>query len=125
MSILLDSDIVIEILRSRDQLVLSQWRALASAGTLVLFSPVSAAEIWAGVRPNERGATSLFFSHLNCVPVEYKTGELAGEFLCQFSKSHNVMLGDALIAATAILSQAALWTRNRKHYPMPEVTFHN
>jgi predicted nucleic acid-binding protein len=124
LSILLDSDIVIEILRSRDQLVLSQWKTLASAGTLVLFSAVSAAEIWAGVRPNERGATSLFFNHLTCIPVDYKIGELAGDFLRQFRKSHNVTLGDALIAATAIVSQAALWTRNRKHYPMPEVTFH-
>ena len=32
---------------------------------------------------------------------------------------------DALIAATAVLHHATLWTRNRKHYPMPDVNFYN
>jgi predicted nucleic acid-binding protein len=125
MSILLDSDIVIEILRSRDQAILSQWEALASTGRLILFSPITAAEIWAGARPNERQATSLFFSHLTCIPIEYNIGNLAGEFLRQFSKSHNLKIGDALIAAAAVQNQAALWTRNRKHYPMTSLTFYS
>jgi hypothetical protein len=34
-----------------------------------------------------------------------------------------VELGDALIAAGAVLNNAALWTRNRKHYPMKELAF--
>jgi predicted nucleic acid-binding protein len=125
MSVLLDSDILIEILRSRDQVIQPQWNTLAHSHRDILFSPVTAAEVWAGARPNERQATSLFFRHLTCIPVEYKIGELAGEFLRQFSKSHNVKIGDTLIAATAVLHQAALWTRNRKHYPMPDVNFYN
>ena len=32
-------------------------------------------------------------------------------------------VGDALIAAAAQLNRAALWTRNRKHYPMKELVF--
>jgi predicted nucleic acid-binding protein len=35
-----------------------------------------------------------------------------------------VELGDALIAATAVQSKAALWTRDRKHYPMKELSFY-
>ena len=42
----------------------------------------------------------------------------------RYAKSHNVEIGDALIAASAAQSNAALWTRNRKHYPMPELTMH-
>ena len=30
---------------------------------------------------------------------------------------------DALIAAGAVANSAELWTRNRKHYPMKEITF--
>jgi predicted nucleic acid-binding protein len=41
-----------------------------------------------------------------------------------YAKSHDLKLGDALIAATATKNQAQLWTRNRKHFPMPEVSFH-
>jgi predicted nucleic acid-binding protein len=123
-SILLDSDIVIEILRCRDLGILSQWQALANSGTLVLFSPVTAAEIWAGARPNERQATSVFFGHLTCIPIGYDIGEFAGELIGRFGKSHNLKIGDALIAATAQRHQAALWTRNRKHYPMAQLTFY-
>jgi predicted nucleic acid-binding protein len=125
MSVLLDSDILIEILRSRDQVIQSQWNTLTNSHSDILFSPVTAAEVWAGARPNERQAISLFFGLLTCIPVEYRIGELAGEFLRQFSKSHNVKIADALIAATSVHYHAALWTRNRKHYPMTDVNFYN
>jgi predicted nucleic acid-binding protein len=52
-----------------------------------------------------------------------KRGRKAGDYLRQFSKSHSVELGDALIAATALLNRAQHWTRNRKQYPMKDVTF--
>jgi predicted nucleic acid-binding protein len=125
MSVLLDSDIVIEILRSRDQGILSQWEALANTGRPILFSPIGAAEVWAGAHPREFQATSLLFSHLVCIPVEYNIGQLAGEFLRQFNKSHNLKIGDALMAASAVQCHAALWTRNRKHYPMTQLTFYS
>jgi predicted nucleic acid-binding protein len=125
MSVLLDSDILIEILRSRDPVILSQWNRLANSGEDILFSPVIAAEVWAGARPNERQAISSFFPQLICAVSEYEIGRLAGEFIRQFYKSHNLKIGDALIAATAIQCQSALWTRNRKHYPIPGLTFYS
>jgi predicted nucleic acid-binding protein len=33
-------------------------------------------------------------------------------------------LGDALIAAAASIHGLDLWTRNRKHYPMKDITFY-
>jgi predicted nucleic acid-binding protein len=125
MSILLDSDVVIEILRSRNQAVLLQWEALAKTTEVILFSPITAAEVWAGARSNEQGATSRFFNLLTCIPPDYAIGQLAGELLRQFSKTHGLKIGDALIAATAIHHKAALWTHNHKHYPMPQLTFYN
>jgi predicted nucleic acid-binding protein len=125
MNVLLDSDIVIEILRSRDSVILSQWNTLANSGEDILFSPVTVAEVWAGARPSERQAISNFFPMLICTACEYEIGKLAGEYLRQFFKSHNLQIGDALIAATAAQNQAALWTRNRKHYPMPGLTFYS
>ncbi|MGA2537901.1 MAG: type II toxin-antitoxin system VapC family toxin [Terracidiphilus sp.] len=123
MSVLLDSDVVIEILRSRNPAVLIQWEDLAKTSEAILFSPITAAEVWAGARAVERDATSRFFKLLTCISPDYAIGRLAGELLGQFSKSHGLKLADALIAATAIEHQAALWTPNRKHYPMPQLNF--
>ncbi len=124
MSILLDSDIVIEVLRARDPAVLSKWAVLASSSLPILVSPVTVAEIWAGARPSEHTAISRFFRPLTCAPADRVTGELAGEILRRYRKSHGVEIADALIAAAAVQLQAALWTRNRKHYPIAALTFY-
>ena len=42
----------------------------------------------------------------------------------QYRKSHGLQITDALIAAAAVLNHAELWTRNRKHYPMKELSFY-
>ncbi len=47
----------------------------------------------------------------------------AGLYLGQYQRSHGVETADALIAASAVANRAELWTRNRKHYPMKEVSF--
>ena len=124
MVVFVDSDILIEVLRARDQAITSSWLSLGTAGTKLLYSPVSSAEIWEGARPREHEQTERLFRPLHCVPIDEKIGVLAGRFLRQFSKSHSLELPDAMIAASAHQSHAALWTRNRKHYPMPELTFY-
>lgn len=124
MSVLIDSDIVIEVLRGRDQAILAQWSALADSHSPILVSPITIAEIGAGALPHESQAISRFFAPLTCVAIDQKIGQLAGEYLRQYGKSHNLKIADALIAASAAQNQAALWTRNRKHYPMPDLTFY-
>lgn len=124
MNVILDTDIVIEILRSRDGGILSRWRSLAGSVTAVFFSPIVAAETWAGALSHEHQLISRFFRPLICLVADYETGQIAGEFLRIYAKSHGLEAPDALIAASAIQHKAALWTRNRKHYPMPQLTFY-
>jgi predicted nucleic acid-binding protein len=125
MTVLIDSDILIEVSRGRDRALVSRWTELAASDALILFSPVSAAELWAGARPAEHGLLEALFEALVCVPADAAIGRRAGEYLLRYRKSHAVELGDALIAATASASGARLWTRNRKHYPMPELGFYD
>ena len=124
MSILVDSDIVIEVLRARDQAILAQWRALADSPTPILVSPITIAEVGAGALPQELPAISRFFAPLTCVDIDPQIGQLAGEYLRQFSKSHNLNIANALIGASAAQNKAVLWTCNRKHYPMPDLSFY-
>jgi predicted nucleic acid-binding protein len=122
--VLVDSDILIEVSRGLDQRVLSKWTELSQSSDAILYSPVTAAELWAGARPNEHRALTDLFRTLVCAPADSETGRQAGDYLRQYRKSHGVELGDALIAAAALLNHATLWTRNRKHYPMKELSFY-
>jgi predicted nucleic acid-binding protein len=123
-SVLIDSDIVIEVLRGRDQAILAQWSALADSRFPILVSPITFAEVGAGALADEMAMIARFFAALTCVDLDEKIGKLAGEYLRRYSKSHNLKIADALIAASAVLHQASLWTRNRKHYPMPDLSFY-
>ena len=124
MTVLVDSDVLIEVSRGRDHDILAKWEELARSEHRVLYSPVTAAELWAGARPREHEALSNLFRALLCVPIDGETGRQAGDYLRDYRKSQSVELGDALIAATAVLNHAELWTRNRKHYPMRDVSFY-
>ena len=107
---------IIEVLRGNSATV--GWlRAQRSAGIALGYSPVSRAEIRAGSRPAERPAIASLFRSLNAIPIEASTGELAGEQLAKYARSHGVQMGDALIAASAIESANDLATFNARHFP--------
>jgi predicted nucleic acid-binding protein len=119
--VLVDSDVLIEILRGRNAEILKSWIALAESNVLVAYSPVSSAEIWHGARGSETEVITTFFAALTCIPVDGVIGKRAGEYLARFHASHAMEIGDALIAATASVHTLHLWTRNRKHFPMRDV----
>ena len=124
MNVLVDSDILIEVFRGRDAALVDAWRELQSPSHALLCSPVSICELWHGVRPAEQNALEALFAALICVPVNAEIGRRAGDYLKRYSKSHSVEIADGLIAATAAVHGAALWTRNRKHYPMRDFDFY-
>jgi predicted nucleic acid-binding protein len=123
-SILIDSDILIEVSRGRDNVILSRWDELSRGKSVLLCSPVAVAELWHGARPQEHRTLHALFSVMRCIPIDTEIGQLAGHYLRQHAKSHNVELGDALIAATVSVHKLELWTRNRRHYPMKDLVFY-
>ena len=122
MSVLIDTDIVIEVLRGRNAGISAEWLVLADSPDVLLVSPVTLTEVRAGAFEREYETIVRFFAPLTYVNVDERVGQLAGDYLRRYGKSHGLMIADALIAASAVQSNAALWTRNRKHYPMPELT---
>jgi predicted nucleic acid-binding protein len=123
-SVLVDSDILIEVSRARDSAILARWDQLSRSDVPLLCSPVTVAELWHGARPQEHATLHALFAAIRAVPIDMTIGVRAGEYLRLFAKSHHVELGDALIAATASIHNFELWTRNRRHYPMKHVVFY-
>ncbi len=123
-AVLVDSDILIEVSRARNRPIVAAWSELSRSEAAVLCSPISIAELWHGARPNEYTVLRDLFQAMITIPIDAEIGEKAGEFLRIFSKSHRVELGDALIAATVVIHNVELWTRNRRHYPMKGLAFY-
>lgn len=113
---ILDSDVLIEILRGN--LRTSRWVAgQAATGETLRYSPVSRAEVGAGSRPGEEEGITALFAGLHPVTIDSITGDLAGERLRHYRRSHSLELGDALIGASALQHGERLATFNRRHYP--------
>lgn len=121
--VLVDSDILIEVLRGRNLDIARLWTDTVAANEPLFYSPVTLAEIRHGIRGHERESTERVFPSMMIVPIEAEIGGRAGDYLRAFHASHALELGDALIAATASVHHLDLWTRNRKHFPMKDVKF--
>ena len=118
--VLLDSDVIVEWLRGREPVV-GRIQILLEQHSQLFWTPVSIAEIYAGVRRGEEEAIANLFLLLEVVPITAEIGEKAGRYLKSYGKSHGVELGDALIAASAATEGFSLWTLNSKHYPMKDL----
>ncbi len=114
--ILLDSDILIWILRGHNEIVTQFKRNKESY--YFYSSPISVAEIYAGARPKEIEKIQVLFNIIHIALIEKTIGKITGEFINKYYKSHAVELADAFNAATAKFYDMKLWTLNKKHFPM-------
>ena len=117
-SLLLDTDVLIDFLRGRDEAI----SFVSARSERIVMSSVSVAELYAGVRGAREGTEQVALDDLlglfRVVPVTVDIGRLGGLYKRDYGASHGVGLADAIIAATATLEDAALETLNVKHYPM-------
>jgi predicted nucleic acid-binding protein len=121
--VLLDSDVIVEVLRERSPEIARKWTTVVNTDEPLFYSPVSLAEVRHGMRDRERELIERMFSGMTCIPMEQEIGRRSGDYLRSFHASHSLALGDALIAATASVHQLQLWTQNRKHFPMKDLQF--
>ena len=94
--VLIDSDILIEVLRQRNHEISDRWVALAGSAKPVAYSPISSAEIWRGARASEAAAIATLFSALICIPIDAVIGKRAGEYLARYRASHGMGIGKVL-----------------------------
>jgi len=117
--VLLDTDVLIEVLRGREKAKV--FLQTVTRDAVPCCSVISVAELCAGMYPKEQDATFTLLDALIVIPVSRQIAELGGQFK-RHTQSHKLELADCLIAATAWVEGTALATGNVKDYPMKEIT---
>jgi predicted nucleic acid-binding protein len=120
--VLFDTDILIDILRGRE--AIRTFLFDLTGRSVPCCSVISVAELYTGMRPEEKHATDVLLDALVIIPIVREIAEVAGRFKSRV-KSRRLELADCLIAATAFVEGATLATGNTKDYPMREVTVLN
>ncbi len=123
--ILLDTDVVIDLLHQQEQ-VKACFEHHYEQGIIFLLSPIVVAEIYAGAFPKEYQTIEDFFALCEPVALTHEIARQAGYYAKQYRKAYNtISLEDYFLAATAKVDCCLLWTHNRKHFPMPDVSIFN
>jgi predicted nucleic acid-binding protein len=115
MPVLLDTGILIDVLRGKREAV----AYLEHLDEPASVSVISVTEVEAGLKTRQEGDRA---RHLTAVlrlrSVDETIARRAGAFVRVYRKSHSVEIADALIAATAEHYELTLATLNVKHFPM-------
>jgi len=121
MKLLLDTSILIDVLRLKNQR--REWLAeLVRDGHTLSTTTLNIAEIYAGMRPSEETRTEALLSGLELYELTGTSARLAGQLKNTWArKGHTLTLADAIVAAIAIEHGCALLTDNQKDFPMSEV----
>ncbi len=121
MKLLLDTSVLIDILRSRHQR--REWLAqMVRGGHRLSTTTLNIAELYAGMRPSEEAETEALLAGLEPHELDGMDARLAGRLKSKWArKGRTLALDDAIVAAITIGRACALVTDNRKDFPMPEV----
>jgi predicted nucleic acid-binding protein len=120
-AILLDTTVLIDLLRGRPRTV-ERLRALRGAGDTLHACAVNVEETVRGLRPTEVEPARRLFAGLRIVPLREAEGWNAGAWRREFAtRGRTLAQADCLIAAAAVTIGARLATGNPKHFPFEEL----
>jgi predicted nucleic acid-binding protein len=116
--ILVDSNVVVEVLRgrpsARDWMVEERRRSGRLAASVLTVT-----ELTGGMRSSERSVVTALLGTFDLLAVDELTAHRAGELFRRFRRSHQgIDVVDYVVAATAQLHGLELATLNVRHFPM-------
>ena len=118
MIILLDTTVLIDVLRARANRR-SQLVDLVEGGHTLATSALNIGEVYAGMRTGEEAKTDVFLSGLECYPITSAIARRAGTLKSKWAqRGRTLTLADMLVAATALEHNLTLMTDNRKDFPV-------
>jgi tRNA(fMet)-specific endonuclease VapC len=117
-SLVVDTNVVIDLLRGREQ----GRRLLESDRDPLMVSVVTVHEIYAGMRTGEEEMTEMMLAGFELVPFGAEEARLTGGWWSEYRQQGITLdLRDLAIAAAAVVRGIPLATGNAKDFPMPEL----
>ena len=121
-SVLLDSTVLIDILRGRPGAI-GRLDRIRNRGDHAWTSAINVDEIARGLLPNEEHSARRLILGLRIAPLGRDDGWRAGEWRRELSRrGRTVSQADCLVAAAAVGIDARLATGNPADFPMPDLT---
>lgn len=118
MTIVADTSVLIDHLRGHEPATSLIADAVA-AGERIAVATITRVELRAGERPAEGPAVEALLATLDSIALTSGIADVAGTLARAHAGSHpGIETADCVIAATAISTEATLWTRNVRHFPM-------
>ncbi len=119
MRLVLDTSVLIDHLRGRPRAATELIPDAIGRGDELCSSYVVRAELLAGMRDQEEGATRDLMRVISWYEVDESVSEAAGELGRRYLRSHpGIDVADLLVAALTQQLDAELKTTNLKHFPM-------
>ena len=109
---LFDTAALIDIYHGRERVRLYFDRLFEGSATAYI-SPISEAELWLGLRPDELARHEALLAYFQALPLTSDAGRLAGEWMRRLRPAGLGWM-DALIAATAAVAGVPVLTRDRR-----------
>jgi predicted nucleic acid-binding protein len=124
MTLLLDTSVLIDVLRARNRRP-QQLAELVRAGHTLATTVLNVAELYSGMRRGEEGPTEALLGGLHCFELTGTAARIAGKFKFDWSlKGRTLAITDTIVAAIAIENRCELFTDNRKDFPMTELSLY-
>ena len=115
---LLDTTILIDHLRGRQEAV-DLLTVLVRQGHRLGLCCVNVAELYSGLRHEERARADRLIGNLDFYDVTREAAKQAGQYRYDFAcRGITLSIADTLVAATAVTQSATLVTANTKDFPI-------
>jgi predicted nucleic acid-binding protein len=121
-AILLDTTVLIDALRNRNQRR-GFLAGLVAAGQTLATSAVNIAEVYGGLRPGEEQSTRALLAGLELIAVSPAIAERAGQLKAAFRRQGVTRsITDMMVATTALEHGFPVATDNRRDFQIPGLT---